>query len=87
MNTNTIYIIAFLVVIFVLFYFFMIRPQRRRQKEHEQLLSDLKSGDRVITTGGIYGQVESVGPDSIVLKVESGAAIRVAKSSIVGKVS
>ena len=85
-NTNIIFIIIFLVVIFVMFYFFMIRPQRKRQKEHEDLVSQLRGGDRVITAGGIYGQVESVGEDSVVLKVESGATIRVAKGSIAGKV-
>ncbi|MEJ2046725.1 MAG: preprotein translocase subunit YajC [Dehalococcoidia bacterium] len=85
-NTNIIFIIIFLVVIFVMFYFFMIRPQRKRQKEHEDLVSQLRGGDRVITAGGIYGQVESVGEDSVVLKVESGATMRVAKGSIAGKV-
>jgi preprotein translocase subunit YajC len=85
-NTNIIFIIIFLVVIFVMFYFFMIRPQRKRQKEHEDLVSQLRGGDRVITAGGIYGQVESVGEDSVVLKVESGATVRVAKGSIAGKV-
>jgi preprotein translocase subunit YajC len=85
-NTNIIFIIIFLVVIFVMFYFFMIRPQRKRQKEHEDLVSQLTGGDRVITAGGIYGQVESVGEDSVVLKVESGATVRVAKGSIAGKV-
>ena len=85
-NTNIIFIIIFLVVIFVMFYFFMIRPQRKRQKEHEDLVTQLRGGDRVITAGGIYGQVESVSEDSVVLKVESGATIRVAKGSIAGKV-
>jgi preprotein translocase subunit YajC len=85
-NTNIIFIIIFLVVIFVMFYFFMIRPQRRRQKEHEDLVTQLRGGDRVITAGGIYGQVESVSEDSVVLKVESGATMRVAKGSIAGKV-
>jgi preprotein translocase subunit YajC len=85
MNTNIIFIIIFLVVIFVMFYFFMIRPQRRRQKEHEELLIQLRGGDRVITAGGIYGQIESVSEDSVVLKIESGATMRVAKSSIVGR--
>jgi preprotein translocase subunit YajC len=85
-NTNIIFIIIFLVVIFVMFYFFMIRPQRKRQKEHEDLVSQLRGGDRVITAGGIYGQVESVSEDSVVLKVESGATMRVAKGSIAGKV-
>ncbi len=85
MDKSIIYIIIFLVVIFVMFYFFMIRPQRKRQKEHEELLSQLRSGDRVITAGGIYGRVESVDQDSVVLRVESGATIRVARSSVVGK--
>jgi preprotein translocase subunit YajC len=75
MNTNIIYIIVFLVVIGLLFYFFMIRPQRKRQKEHEELVGQLRGGDRVITAGGIYGQIESVTQDSVVLKVESGATI------------
>ncbi len=84
-NTNIVFIIIFLVVIFVMFYFFMIRPQRKRQKEHEELLGQLRGGDRVITAGGIYGQIESVSEDSVVLKVESGATMRVAKGSIVGR--
>lgn len=86
MDTSIIYIIVFLVVIGLLFYFFMIRPQRKRQKEHEELVGQLRGGERVITAGGIYGQVESVSQDSVILKVESGATIRVAKGSIVGKV-
>ena len=85
MDTSIIYIVVFLVVIVVLFYFFMIRPQRKRQKEHEELVGQLRNGDKVITAGGIYGHVESVSQDSVVLKVESGATIRVAKSSIAGK--
>jgi preprotein translocase subunit YajC len=85
MDTNIIYIIAFLGVLGLVFYFFMIRPQRRRQQEHDQLTSQLKQGDNVITAGGIYGQVENVAQDSVVLKIESGATMRVAKSSISGK--
>ena len=86
METSTIYMIVFLAAIFAMFYFFMIRPQRRKQKEHEELIGQLRGGERVITAGGIYGYVESVSHDSVVLKVESGAMIRVAKGSIAGKV-
>ena len=85
MDTNIIYIIAFLGVLGLVFYFFMIRPQRRRQQEHDQLMSQLKQGDSVITAGGIYGRVESVAQDSVVLKIESGATMKVAKSSIANK--
>jgi len=85
MNQNIIYIIVFLTILSLMFYFFMIRPQRKKQKEHEGLVSQLRNGDRVITSGGIYGEVESVSQDSIVLRVESGASIMVTKSSITGR--
>ena len=75
--------LIFLVVIFGLFYFVMIRPQRKRQKEHEQLTQDLQKGDNVMTAGGIYGRIDSVSEDSVVIKVESGATLRVAKTSVV----
>jgi preprotein translocase subunit YajC len=75
-------IIVFLVLIFALFYFLMIRPQRRKQKQQQQMMGELKRGDRVITAGGIYGQIESLSEDSVVIKVESGATMRVAKGSV-----
>ena len=75
-------IVIFLVLIFAVFYFLLIRPQRKRQKEHEQLVQELQRGDKVITAGGIFGVVESISEDSVVVKVESGTTIRVAKSSV-----
>ena len=83
--TSTIYMIVFLVLIFGVFYFLIIRPQRKRQQDQQQLLSDLRPGDRVITIGGIYGRIESLREDSVILKVESGATIRFARNSIAGK--
>ena len=74
--------IIFLVVIFGLFYFVMIRPQRKRQKEHDELTMGLQKGDRVITAGGIYGTIESLSDDSVVIKIESGGTIRVARGSV-----
>ena len=75
-------IIIFLALIFGVFYFILIRPQRKRQKEHQQMVEELKLGDRVITAGGIYGKIESLDQDSVVLKVESGITIRVARGSV-----
>jgi len=83
-GTSTIYLIVFLVLIFAFFYFVMIRPQRKRQKEHQEMTQQLKRGDKVITAGGIYGQIESVSDDSVVIKVESGMTMRVARGSIAG---
>ncbi|MDO8567539.1 MAG: preprotein translocase subunit YajC [Dehalococcoidales bacterium] len=77
-------IIIFLVAIFAVFYFLMVRPQRKKQKQQQELIHSLKRGDNVVTAGGIYGEIDIVADDSIVLKVESGATIRVAKSSVLG---
>ena len=84
-GTSILPMIIFLVIIFGLFYFVMIRPQRRRQREHEMMVQELQKGDRVITAGGIYGTIDSMSEDSIVLKVESGATIRVARGSVIGR--
>jgi preprotein translocase subunit YajC len=82
-TTSTLYMVVFLVLIFALFYFTMVRPQRKRQKEHESMMRELQRGDRVITAGGMYGTIESLDEESIVIKVESGATIRVARGSVV----
>jgi len=74
--------IIFLVVIFALFYFVMIRPQRKRQKEHETMMQELQKGDRVVTAGGIYGTIENLSEDSVVIKVEGGTTMRVARGSV-----
>ena len=75
-------IIIFLVLIFGVFYFLMIRPQRKKQKEHEELITELRRGDKVVTAGGIYGVIESISDDSVIIKVESGATMRVARNSV-----
>ena len=75
-------IIIFLVAIFGLMYLVLIRPHRKGQKEHQQLVEELNRGDRVVTAGGIYGVIESISEDSVVIKVESGATMRVAKNSV-----
>ena len=81
-TTSTIYMIGFLVIIFALFYFVMIRPQRKRQKEQQEMIAAIQKGDRVITAGGIFGVVESVREDSVVIKVEGGTLLRIAKGSV-----
>ncbi|MAG15114.1 MAG: preprotein translocase subunit YajC [Dehalococcoidales bacterium] len=78
-------ILIFIGLIIGVFYFLMIRPQRKRQKEHEELMIELQRGDKVITAGGIYGTVESLSDESVVLKIESGVTIRIARSSVIGR--
>jgi preprotein translocase subunit YajC len=73
------------VVLFALVYFFIFRPMRKRQKEQQNMIAELKGGDQVITAGGIYGEVDSIDQESLVIKVESGAKIRVLKQGILVK--
>jgi len=77
--------IIFLVLIFAAMYFLMIKPQRKKQKEQQEMVQQIRKGEKVIIAGGIYGQIESVGEESIVLRLESGATMRVLKGSIMGK--
>lgn len=81
-GTSILPLIIFLVLIFGFMYFVIIRPQRKKQQAHQQLIEELNKGDRVLTSGGIYGVVENISEESVVIKVESGALIRVAKDSV-----
>ena len=74
--------LVFLVVIFAMFYFLMIRPQRKRQKEQQAMMQALQKGDKIITAGGIYGTIENVGEDTLVIKVEGGTTLRVSRNSV-----
>lgn len=71
-----------LVLIFVVFYFFMIRPQNKKQKEIQKSRAALKAGDRVITSGGIYGKIKEVKDDSFVIEISENVRIRVEKSAV-----
>ena len=75
-----------LILIFVIFYFLLIRPQSKKAKEHKQLLDNLKKGDKVMTTGGIYGVIEDIDANAVVLKVgiKDDVKIKVNRSYIAG---
>jgi preprotein translocase subunit YajC len=79
-------LIILLVAFGLIFYFMLIRPQRKRQQEMNTLLSGLKRGDKVMTAGGIIGEIDSIGDTSVVVILEEGAKMRVAKPSIVRKI-
>jgi preprotein translocase subunit YajC len=85
MDLGTWGMVIFLVAIFAIMYFLMIRPRQKQQREHEEMTKELRPGDRVIIAGGIYGQIESLGEETIILKIESGATMKVARNSILGK--
>jgi preprotein translocase subunit YajC len=68
--------------IFVIFYFLLIRPQQKRQKEHQRLLSDLKTGDKVVTSSGIHGLIANVKDTTFLVKVADNVKIEVDKNAI-----
>ncbi len=70
------------VLVFVIFYFLIIMPQRKKQKQHMQLVDALKPGDRIITTAGILGTVMGVSKNIIELKISSSTNIKITKSAV-----
>jgi preprotein translocase subunit YajC len=71
-----------LILIFVIFYFLLIRPQQKRAKEHRQMLDNIKKGDKVITSGGIYGVVENVGTNTFTVKIAENVKIKLGKGNV-----
>ena len=84
MNQQLQQIQAFLpmIILFVIFYFLLIRPQQKRQKEHRELIQNLKVNDQVVTIGGMHGKVAKVKDDTVILKVAEKVEIEFEKSAI-----
>jgi preprotein translocase subunit YajC len=76
-----------LILIIVVFYFFMIRPQMKRQKELAAFRNSIAKGDKVVTTGGIYGKVVEIKDTIVLLQVDDNVKIRVDKAAIVKDMS
>jgi preprotein translocase subunit YajC len=73
-----------MLAIFAIFYFLLIYPVRKRQKALQKVIEELKRGDKVVTNGGLYGEVAAVEGNVIYLKVSDNLKIKVAKSAIAG---
>jgi len=72
-----------LILIFVIFYFFLIRPQQKKIKEHKLMVSSLKRGDEVVTSGGIVGKVDRIlGDDKVDLIISENVTVQVVQSTI-----
>lgn len=72
-----------IILLFVVMWFFMIRPQRKQQKELENFRNSLAKGDKVITSGGIYGTIDEIKETSVLIKVDGEVKLRVDKNCIV----
>ncbi len=72
-----------IILMIVIFYFLLIRPQQKKEKDRRKMIAALQNGDRVLTTGGIYGVVSAVKEnDIIVLKVSDNTKIEIARSAV-----
>lgn len=71
-----------LILMFAAMYFLLIAPQRKKQKTHEKMMSELQAGDEIITTGGVYGTITSVKDDRFVVRVSEGQKLEISKGFI-----
>ncbi|HYH05579.1 MAG TPA: preprotein translocase subunit YajC [Thermoanaerobaculia bacterium] len=76
-----------IVAIGLVFYFLVIAPANKQRKKQQEMLGALKKGDRVLTTGGIYGTIQGVEPEAVYLKIAENVKIKVARSAISGVVT
>jgi len=74
-----------IVAIFLIFYFIVFRPQRRRQQALQEMLKNLKNGDKVITSGGIYGIVAGMKNDTVHLRIADQVKIEISRNAIAAK--
>jgi preprotein translocase subunit YajC len=70
------------VLIVVIFYFLIYRPQKQQREKHKALLNELKKGDKVVTSGGIWGTVTNIGKETVTLQVAENAKIKVIREHI-----
>jgi preprotein translocase subunit YajC len=73
-----------LILIFVVFYFLLIRPQQKQAKQHQAFLGDLKKGNKVITKGGIYGEIVALKDAILTLEIAENIQIKVSRDAIAG---
>ena len=70
------------ILIFVIFYFLLIRPQQKQRKQHQQLLDNLKTGDKVVTASGIYASIVKLGDDRVTLEIAPKVNVQIDRGQI-----
>ena len=76
-----------IVLMFVLMYFLLIRPQAKKQKAHQQMISELKKGDKIVMNGGLIGTIAEINDTEFKLEVEKSTFVRVSRAMVATKVS
>jgi preprotein translocase subunit YajC len=73
-----------IILIFAVFYMLLIRPQQKRQRELQQTISELKTGDRIVTTGGVIGTITTVKDTSFLIRSADKSILEIARTSVAG---
>jgi preprotein translocase subunit YajC len=73
-----------LILMFVIFYFLLIRPQQKKAKEHREMIGNLKKGDRIITSGGLYGTITGVEDNTITVEIAEKVRVKVNRANVAG---
>ncbi|MGH8279404.1 MAG: preprotein translocase subunit YajC [Gammaproteobacteria bacterium] len=81
-GSSPIFFYVMIAVLIAVFWFFLIRPQQKKQKEHQKMLSAIGKGDEVITSGGVLGRVKELGDQFITLEVAQGVEMQVQRQAI-----
>ncbi|MDL2223841.1 preprotein translocase subunit YajC [Bacteroidales bacterium OttesenSCG-928-M06] len=74
--------ILMIVALFAIMYFFMIRPQQKQRKEVEKQRAALKTGDKVVTAGGMYGKIKEINDTTFVIEIADGVKVKIDKTSV-----
>ncbi|MFP4087727.1 MAG: preprotein translocase subunit YajC [Desulfobacteraceae bacterium] len=73
-----------LILMFAIFYFLLIRPQQKKAKQHKQLLSSLKKGDRIVSSGGLHGLITGIADDVVTVEIAPKVRVKISRGSISG---
>jgi preprotein translocase subunit YajC len=76
--------LVIILVLFALFWLFLIRPQRRRQAEQNALIRNVEVGDEIVTAGGLFGHVQGVADDELLVEIAPGTNVRIARRAVAG---
>lgn len=76
-----------IIILFAIFYFLLIRPQQKKAKEHQEMIANLKKGMRVVTSGGIYGTIQSIDDTTLGLEIAEKVKIKVSRANVSAVIS
>ncbi len=76
-----------IIILFAIFYFLLIRPQQKKAKQHREMIANLKKGNRIITSGGIYGTIQTIDDTTIGLEIAEKIKIKISRGNVSSVIS